>query len=411
MQVFLVGGAVRDELLKLPVTERDWVVVGASPDDMLKQGFKPVGRDFPVFLHPQTNEEYALARTERKQGQGYHGFSFNTATSVTLEEDLARRDLTINAIAKSAGGEITDPYGGLQDLKNKILRHVSPAFIEDPVRVLRVARFAARFHHLGFTVASETMEFMSLMVKSGEVAHLVAERVWKELERALGEKSPQIFIQVLRDCGALAVIFPEINRLFGVPQPEKHHPEIDTGIHLLLALQQITLLTTSLRARYCVLVHDLGKGLTPEAEWPRHIAHEERGVKLIQQLGDRLRVPRELTELGVLISRYHTNCHRALELRPETILKLLTALDVFRRPDRLEDFLFACEADARGRLGLEQRDYPQAPYLREACKLAREVDVKCLMEQGLVGEKLGAALTQQRVSAIRLGLTNYLADK
>lgn len=396
MQTFLVGGAVRDKLLGLPIKDRDYVVVGATPADMQARGFKLVGADFPVFLHPQTKCEYALARTERKTAPGYKGFSVHAAPDVTLEQDLARRDLTINAMAETESGELIDPYGGARDLKAGILRHVSPAFVEDPLRVLRVARFAARF---GFVVADETLALMRTLVDAGEIAHLVPERVWSELERALGETRPWIFFEVLRACGAHAVLLPELDALFGVPQPPAHHPEIDSGVHTLMSLQQAARLSGDTRVRFAVLVHDLGKGTTPSAEWPRHIGHEERGVKIIKNFCQRLRVPTEYRELAEAVSRYHLHCHRALELRAETVLKTLEGINAFRRPERVEWFLLACEADARGRKGLEDRAYPQAELFRRAYAAAREVGVE-VANADAKGAEIGAQIHAHRVQAI-----------
>jgi tRNA nucleotidyltransferase (CCA-adding enzyme) len=400
MDIYLVGGAVRDRLLGLPVKERDWVVVGATPEDMLAGGFKPVGKDFPVFLHPTTHEEYALARSERKTAPGYHGFSFHAAADVTLEDDLRRRDLTINAMAMDTAGHLIDPFQGLRDLQARCLRHVSPAFAEDPVRILRLARLKARYHRLGFHVAPETIELMRTMVESGEVDALVPERVWAETVRSLAEASPGQFIEVLRECRALARIFPEIDRLFGVPQPPQHHPEIDTGVHILLCLEQATQLHADTVVRFAVLVHDLGKGTTPPDLWPRHLSHEARGAELVQEFCQRLRVPNEYRDLGVLVARYHTLCHRALELRPSTLLSTLQALDAFRRPRRFEQFLLACEADARGRQGLETRAYRQAEWMRRARQAAASLDVSPLLTQGLKGKALVQALRQARLAAI-----------
>lgn len=399
MQIFLVGGAVRDKLMGYPYHEKDWVVVGATTDEMKAQGFVPVGKDFPVFLHPRTKEEYALARTERKTGPGYTGFDFFASPDVTLEDDLARRDLTINAIAETPEGEIVDPYGGQRDIAEKKLRHVSAAFQEDPVRILRVARFAARYHHLGFRVAEETMALMRTMVQSGEADHLVAERSWKELSRALLEQSPPIFIETLRECDALARIMPEVDALFGVPQSPEHHPEIDTGVHTLMALEQACKLSDQLAVRFSTLVHDLGKGTTPAAVLPRHIGHEQRGVPLIEELCLRMAVPRECRDLAVAVSRYHLNCHQALELRGKTLVKIFNALDTWRRPERFENFLLCCEADARGRAGLENREYPQADYLRQALAACQQVQAKELIAEGYEGAALGQALIRKRVAA------------
>jgi tRNA nucleotidyltransferase (CCA-adding enzyme) len=400
MDIYLVGGAVRDALLDYPVVERDWVVVGARPDDLLQQGYLQVGKDFPVFLHPKTKDEYALARTERKQGHGYTGFDINCDPSITLEEDLLRRDLTINAMAQDADGNIIDPYGGQADLKNRLLRHVSKAFAEDPLRVLRTARFAARYAHLHFTVAPQTNDLMADIVRQGELNHLPAERVWVEFEKALGERNPEVFIRTLRDCGALENLLPELEALFGVPQNAEHHPEIDTGEHTLMALQQAVKLTPDTDVRFAVLLHDLGKGTTRPAEWPRHIAHEDRGIKLVEQVCKRLRAPRRYSELARTTCQYHTHCHRALELRGKTVLKLLNATDALRRPDRFEAFLLACEADARGRLGLEDRDYPQANYLRQALAAIQEVGAKQFQDAGLTGKAMGEALSAERIRVL-----------
>jgi tRNA nucleotidyltransferase (CCA-adding enzyme) len=366
MQVYLVGGAVRDALLGLPVKERDWVVVGSTRDELLRLKYREVGRDFPVFLHPETQEEYALARLERKVSPGYRGFAVEFGPEVTLKEDLARRDLTINAIAQAEDGSLLDPYHGQSDLKARVLRHVSPAFLEDPVRVLRVARFAARFASLGFHVAPETMALMRAMVERGEVDALVAERVWQETEKALHESGASVFFTVLRECGALKVIYPEIDALFGVPQPEKWHPEIDTGVHTLMVLDQAVRLSADAKVVFAALVHDLGKATTPQAEWPGHKGHEERSVALIEALSERLRLPNEYRDLSVIVARYHGNVHRAFELRPKTILGILEKTDALRRPERFAQALLACEADSRGRLGLEEIPYPQREYLQAA---------------------------------------------
>ncbi|WP_323164671.1 multifunctional CCA addition/repair protein [Pseudomonas atacamensis] len=401
MQVYKVGGAVRDRLLGLPVTDVDRVVVGASTEEMLAKGFRPVGADFPVFLHPKTGEEYALARTERKSGRGYGGFTFYASPEVTLEEDLIRRDLTINAMAEDDQLNLTDPYHGQRDLEARILRHVSPAFAEDPLRVLRVARFAARYAGLGFTVADETMDLMRQLSESGELQALTAERSWKEISRALMEDHPQVFIQVLRDCGALKELMPEVDALFGVPQPETHHPEIDTGLHTLSVLEQSSLHKQPLTVRWACLLHDLGKGLTPEEEWPRHIAHEHTGLKLIKAVNERFKAPKDCQELALLVGQYHTHGHRALELKASTLLELLQSFDIYRRPQRFEEFIAACEMDARGRKGLEQRSYPQADYLRGAAKAARAVAVQPLLEQGFKGPELGEALKRERLKALK----------
>ncbi len=401
MQIYKVGGAVRDRLLGQPGTDIDWVVVGATTEEMLAKGFRPVGADFPVFLHPKSGEEYALARTERKSGRGYGGFTFHASPEVTLEEDLIRRDLTINAMAEDDHGNLTDPYNGQQDLAGRVLRHVSPAFAEDPLRVLRVARFAARYAGLGFTVARETMELMRRLSESGELQALTPERSWKEISRALMEEQPQVFIQVLRDCGALKVLLPEVDALFGVPQPEVHHPEIDSGVHTLSVLEQAAQHQQPLTVRWACLLHDLGKGLTPQSEWPRHIAHEHKGLKLIKTVNERFKAPRDCQELALLVGQYHTHGHRALELKPSTLLELLQSFDVYRRPQRFEEFIVACEMDARGRKGFEQRSYPQADYLRGAASAARGVAVQPLLEKGFKGPELGEALKQERLNALK----------
>lgn len=401
MQIYTVGGAVRDRLLGRPISEVDWVVVGASAEQMLELGYRPVGADFPVFLHPKTGEEYALARTERKSGRGYGGFTFHASPDVTLEQDLIRRDLTVNAMAEDDQGNLIDPYGGQQDLEARILRHVSPAFAEDPLRVLRVARFAARYAPLGFSVAPETLELMRQLAESGELAHLTAERSWKEISRALMEPRPDVFVQVLRDCGALAALLPEVDALFGVPQPQAHHPEIDTGVHVLSVLRQCAEHDQPLSVRWACLLHDVGKGLTPQDEWPRHIAHEPKGLPLIQAINERCKAPRDCAELAMLIGEFHTHGHRALELRPSTLLELLQRFDVFRRPQRFAEFVAACEMDARGRLGLEQRDYPQTAYLLGAAEAARQVPVKPLLEKGFKGAELGEALNRERLQALK----------
>lgn len=400
MQVYLVGGAVRDRLLGRPVRERDWVVVGAEPADLIARGFTAVGREFPVFLHPGTHEEYALARLERKVAPGYRGFETRFSPDVTLEEDLRRRDLTINAIAESDSGEIVDPFGGRRDLEARVLRHVSDAFTEDPVRVLRAARFAARFAPLGFRVAEETMALMRRMVTSGEVDALVPERVWQETERALGEERPQVFFDVLRACGALRTLYPEIDALFGVPQPEKWHPEIDTGVHVMLALEFAARSGASTTVRFAALMHDLGKGLTPRERWPAHHGHEEAGIPLIDAVARRLKAPKAYHELAVLAARHHTVVHRALELKASTVLTLLESTDALRRPERFAELLLACEADARGRAGLQSRPYPQADYLRRARELASDVGLSEEERLGLEGPAIGARIREKRLAAL-----------
>lgn len=397
MKTYLVGGAVRDKLLNRTVTEKDWVVVGSNPEQMIAQGFTPVGQDFPVFLHPQTKEEYALARTERKTGKGYAGFSFYCGEEVTLEHDLIRRDLTINAMAEDENGNIIDPYNGQQDLADRLLRHVSPAFAEDPVRILRIARFAARYHSLGFRVADETITLMQTMVAKGEVDHLVAERVWKETERALSEPNPEIFIEVLRASHALMRLFPEIDALFGVPQTAIHHPEIDTGIHTLMSLQQAVKLSPSTCVRFATLLHDLGKATTPQDEWPRHIAHEDRSLPLVKKLCERIAAPKEYKDLALMVAQWHTHCHRALELKPATLLKVLQSNDAFRRPERFEQFLLCCEADARGRTGFENRDYPQAQFFRAALAAAQAVNIAAIQQAGVSGKAFGDEVNRQRL--------------
>jgi tRNA nucleotidyltransferase (CCA-adding enzyme) len=401
MQIYLVGGAVRDELLGYPVLDRDWVVVGARPQEMLDLGYQQVGKDFPVFLHPKSKEEYALARIERKQGHGYTGFAVDCSPAVTLEEDLLRRDLTMNAIARAEDGTLIDPCGGQADIDAKLLRHVSSAFIEDPLRVLRTARFAARYAHLGFTIAPETLALMRELVSSGELAHLSVERIWVEMERALAERNPDIFITVLRECGALRALLPELDALFGVPQTAKHHPEIDTGVHTLMALQQAVALSPSTAVRFAVLMHDLGKGTTPQSQWPKHIAHETRGLALVKTVCERLVIPNHHRQLALLACEYHTHCHRALELRSKTLMKLLNATAALRRPDRFEQLLLACEADSRGRLGLESRDYPQTQYLRDALSAVQAVKTDSLIAQGISGKALGEALQAARLAALQ----------
>jgi tRNA nucleotidyltransferase (CCA-adding enzyme) len=401
MHSYLVGGAVRDKLLGIAVADRDFVVVGATPEQMHALGYTPVGKDFPVFLHPQTHEEYALARTERKTGPGYRGFAFDADPSVTLEQDLERRDLTINAMAEDARGAIVDPFDGQRDLAARVLRHVSPAFVEDPVRVLRVARFAARYASLGFRVADETAALMRQMVDEGEVDHLVPERVWAETRKALSEPTPSAFLRVLRECAASRVIFPEIDALYGVPQRAEYHPEIDTGVHIELVLDVAARIAPrDDLVGWCALTHDLGKALTPEDELPRHIRHEHHGVAPVRALSARLKVPAEHAALAELVCRFHLDAHRALELRAPTVLELLERLDSFRRPERLQRFLLACEADKRGRLGLEDAPYPQADFLRAAHAAACAISAAQFVEQGLTGTAIGAAIRNARVQAI-----------
>lgn len=400
MDIYLVGGAVRDALLGLPVQERDWVVVGATVEEMLAGGYRQVGRDFPVFLHPRTHEEHALARTERKTAPGYRGFEVHAAPDVTLEEDLERRDLTINAMARDDQGRLIDPFGGQADLQAQRLRHVSPAFAEDPVRILRVARFAARLGPLGFSVAPETMDLMRRMVAAGEVDALVPERVWQETERALAGPGPSRFFQVLRECGALAVLFPELDRLYGVPQPPRHHPEVDTGIHTFMVLDQAERLSRDPVVRFAALTHDLGKGNTPRDILPSHHGHEQRGVVLIDQLCDRYRIPNRYRELARLVAGYHGHMHRVFELRPDTLAKTLEGLDAYRRPERVEGILLACEADYRGRTGFEERPYPQADYVRRAHARCLDIQARELVEQGLKGQAITQALRRLRIEAL-----------
>ncbi len=401
IKIYTVGGFVRDQLLGLTSKDKDWVVVGATAEQMLEQGYTAVGKDFPVFLHPETKQEYALARTERKTATGYTGFSFNTNTNVTLEEDLMRRDLTINAIAQDEEGCIIDPYNGQQDIKDRILRHVSPAFVEDPLRVLRVARFAARFAYLGFTIADETLALMQKITDSGEIACLVTERVWQELHATLQTQNPEVFFKVLRECGALKILFPEIDRLFGVPQTKQYHPEIDTGVHTLMVLEQAVKLSNNPDVRFAALVHDLGKGLTPKNELPKHIGHEHRGIEPVKQLCSRLKTPKSFRELALIVTEHHLNYHRIEELKPATVVKLLQKMDAFRRPERFEKFLLACEADSRGRTGMEDKDFKQPEIFRGYFKAASNVDYSELKEQGLQGKDFAEGLTKLRVKAVK----------
>ncbi|MEE9327611.1 MAG: multifunctional CCA addition/repair protein [Cocleimonas sp.] len=410
MKTFLVGGAVRDKLLGIPVKDNDWVVTGATPEDMLQQNFTAVGKDFPVFLHPDTHEEYALARTERKVSAGYHGFKFYAESNVTLEEDVKRRDLTINALAEDNDGNIIDYVDGQFDLENRILRHVSPAFAEDPVRILRIARFAARFSNLGFKVADETMQLMIDMVKQGEVDALVAERVWQETMRALSEPSPDIFIKVLRECGALNVLFPEIDRLFGVPQPEEHHPEIDTGVHTMMVLQQACLLSDDPTVRFAALTHDLGKGTTAKEELPHHYGHEERGLVLVKALCERYRIPNKYRQLAEINARYHTHVHRAFEIKPKTLLKVLNKTDAFRKPERFGAFLVACIADSHGRTGYEDYDYQQAPFFSKMLEVAASINVQEIIKDGFEKEQIKEELYLRRLNALKYERKKYARE-
>ena len=406
MKIYLVGGAVRDSLINHPSTENDWVVVGATPEKMTDQGFKPVGQDFPVFIHPKTGEEYALARTERKSGKGYKGFEFYTSTEVTLEDDLIRRDLTINAMAKDSEGNIIDPFGGQKDIESKQLRHVSRAFIEDPLRVLRVARFAARYAHLGFSIAKETMDLMKSIVVQGEMEFLVAERVWKETYRALLEQSPHIYIETLRECGALSIILPEIDALFGVPQRADYHPEIDTGIHTLMTLQQSAKLSNSGPVRFSVLVHDVGKALTPETVLPSHTGHEKSGLPLVKAICDRLGVPNQYRQLAMAVTEYHLHSHKAKELKPATVLGLFQNIGALRDANRLSDFLDCCESDARGRAGFEDATYLPRKYLSDALSILQQVDISDLVSENIPGAEIGRQLKQRQISQ----LTKFKSD-
>lgn len=400
MKTYLVGGAVRDQLLNMPVKDRDWVVVGATPEQLLQLGYQQVGKDFPVFLHPDTHEEYALARTERKSGSGYTGFTCYAAPDVTLEDDLQRRDLTINAIAYSTEGEYVDPYHGKDDIHAKLLRHVSEAFAEDPLRVLRVARFAARFAPLGFNVAPETMSLMQTMTQSGELNALTAERVWKETEKALESKAPQVYFEILRRCGALKVLFPEIDVLFGVPAPEKWHPEIDTGIHTMMALTIASQLTDDIAVRFGALCHDLGKGITPPEKWPHHHGHGPAGVPLVDTLCQRYRIPNNIRDLARLTARFHDHIHRIDKMRPSKIVRLLDAIDAWRKPERVSQLAMISEADARGRKGAENLIYTQGDFFRHAFVIANNVDIKPIIDSGLKGSAIRDALTKQREIAI-----------
>ncbi|MGD8112085.1 multifunctional CCA addition/repair protein [Vibrio sp. TRT 17S01] len=401
VQVYLVGGAVRDLLLNIAVYDKDWVVVGSSPKQMLEAGFTPVGKDFPVFLHPTTKEEHALARTERKTGSGYTGFECHFAADVTLEEDLLRRDLTINAIAQDKNGDLIDPYGGKADLQNRILRHVSDAFTEDPLRVLRVARFAAKLSHLGFTIAPETIALMKQIAQSGELQCLTPERVWQEWYKSLSTQDPQVFLSVLRECGALKIVLPELDCLFGVPQPVQWHPEIDTGIHTLMVAKQAAQLSTSLPVRFASQVHDLGKGVTPESEWPSHKRHCYTGIKLIQELCQRVKVPNEFRDLALIVCEQHSNIHRAAELKPATKLKVLNSFDVWRKPDRLENILLCCQADHAGRLGCESNPYPQKEIFKRSYQAALSVEVKDIIKDGFKGAAIREEMEKRRIQAIK----------
>ena len=401
MQIYLVGGAVRDALLNIPIKDKDWVVVGSTPEELINLGYSQVGADFPVFLHPKTKEEHALARTERKSGSGYQGFICDFSPDISLEDDLLRRDLTINAMAQDDDGSIVDPYNGQQDIENKKLRHVSKAFAEDPLRVLRVARFAARFAHLGFTIADETIELMREIASSGELAHLTAERVWQETERALGESQPWVYFEALRECNALEIIFPELDHLFGIPQPEKHHPEIDCGIHTLMVLEQASQLSSDINIRWASLLHDLGKGLTREDILPSHHGHEQSGEQLVIELNQRLKTPNEFKDLSRLVCVYHTHVHRAFELKPQTLLKFFNKIDLWRKPERLQQILLACKADSRGRTGFEKVEYNQVEYITEIAEACLSVTAKQFVEQGIKGKAIGEAIAQERLKVIK----------
>ena len=413
MKVYLVGGAVRDQLLGLPVKDRDWIVVGTEPATLLSLGYQQVGKDFPVFLNPKTKEEYALARTERKAGAGYTGFICDFSPTITLEQDLIRRDLTINAMAQSEDGEIIDPYGGKQDLENRILRHISPAFSEDPLRVLRVARFAARYHSLGFKIASETLALMAELAQSGELQHLTAERVWLETEKALNEKNPEIYFETLHKTGALSVLFPEIDALYGVPNPVKHHPEVDSFIHTMLVLKQAVNLTENnpilnkSAVRFAAICHDLGKALTPQNILPHHYGHEQAGIKPTRTLCKRLKVPSYFQELAELTCEFHTHIHKAFELRAETVITLFNRFDVWRKPQRFQEFLQVCLADTRGRTGFENKDYPQIDYINQLLQAANEVDVQQVIADGFEKQEIRNELTKRRILAVKQTKANY----
>ena len=413
MKVYLVGGAVRDQLLGLPVKDRDWIVVDATPATLLSLGYQQVGKDFPVFLNPKTKEEYALARTERKSSAGYTGFICDFSPTITLEQDLIRRDLTINAMAQSEDGEIIDPYGGKQDLENRILRHISRAFSEDPLRVLRVARFAARYHYLGFKIASETLSLMAELAQSEELQHLTAERVWLETEKALNEKNPEIYFETLHKTGALKVLFPEIDALYGVPNPVKHHPEVDSFIRTMLVLKQSVNLTENnpilnkSAVRFATICHDLGKALTPQNILPHHYGHEQAGIKPTRTLCKRLKVPSYFQELAELTCEFHTHIHKAFELRAETVITLFNRFDVWRKPQRFQEFLQVCLADTRGRTGFENKDYPQIDYINQLLQAANEVDVQQVIADGFEKQEIRNELTKRRILAVKQTKANY----
>ncbi len=397
MKVYLVGGAVRDKLLKRKVVEHDWVVVGATPDQLLSKGYKQVGKDFPVFLHPETKDEYALARTERKQGSGYYGFQCYFAPDVTLEQDLERRDLTINAMAEDDAGNIVDPFGGQKDIEEQKLRHVSMAFVEDPLRVLRVARFAARYAYLGFTVADETLSLMRQLAESGELHTLTPERVWKETEKALSERSPQVYFQVLHQTRALKSVFPELDCLWGIPNPIEWHPEIDSGIHTMMVLEQAARLSTSIDVRFAALCHDLGKGLTPSSEWPSHKGHEKAGIDVIKSMCLRLKIPNRLNKLACQTSEYHLHSHKAFELDSDQLVSFMEKTSAYQHPDNFERLLLACEADFRGRTGFEEKDYPQRKLLQDILQATKTINADEWLKQGITGKHLGEKIHQHRV--------------
>ena len=412
-QIYLVGGAVRDQLLNLPVQDRDWVIVGATPQALLSLGYQQVGKDFPVFLHPQSKEEYALARTERKSGQGYTGFICDFSADITLEQDLIRRDLTINAMAQDLQGNLYDPYHGADDLKQHILRHVSPAFVEDPLRVLRVARFAARYHHLGFTIEPETLQLMQTLTEQGELQHLTAERVWAETEKSLNEKNPEIYFETLRQIGALAVLFPELDALYGVPNPAKFHPEIDSFVHTMMVLQQATLLSEQVdchksAVRFAAICHDLGKAKTPKSNWPHHHGHEKLGMTPTRNLCKRLKVPSYYQQLAELTCEYHTHIHKIFELRPETVVKLFNTFDVWRKPLRFMEFLLVCFADTRGRKGFEQSQYPQQEFALALYQAALKVDIQSIIAAGFENKAIRDQLNRGRIFAVKQKRTEIL---
>jgi tRNA nucleotidyltransferase (CCA-adding enzyme) len=411
LQVYLVGGAVRDQLLNIEVYDKDWVVVGATPEQMLTQGYQAVGKEFPVFLHPKTKQEHALARTERKSGNGYTGFECFSSPDVTLEQDLMRRDLTINAIAQDDQGNLIDPYHGQADLEQRVLRHVSPAFSEDPLRVLRVARFAAKLAPLGFHVAPETMTLMQEMVEQGELAYLTAERVWQEWHKSLTTSSPEVFLDILRQCGALKVVLPELDALFGVPQPKQWHPEIDTGIHTLMVAKQAAKLSEQTTVRFAAQVHDLGKALTPKEQWPSHKLHTHTGQKVIKALCARVRVPNDYRDLALAVCAQHSNVHRAFELKPSTFVKIFAKLDVWRKPEKLEQVLLCCQADHQGRKGLENEAYPQAERCKLAYQAAINVDVQSIIGDGFKGKAIKEELDKRRAQAIEQVLTHQQEGK